>query len=222
MLRGQKMGSTDKVRRSSPPSNLNTEILRMTTDELNEHIEKSLLENPTLERIHSPEGAREPALGHLDWQLASSNRGTLTGSHNPSQLPVTPEFTIESVSNRLIVYAAGILPNLRICREFQRRPADTERRSSPSKSPESQVLAAIDLLRNIEYRHELLYSIINYLFQSKESSPKGGNALPNPISITEAAMNVGVDDNTFKIAIENKYVQTPMGMLTLSEFFKQE
>lgn len=68
-----------------------------------------------------------------------------------------PEFHIEKINEEYVVYSADIFPNLRIRREFQK--ASDSLGENKEDVGQEQVHAAVSLLKNIEYRREVLHNM---------------------------------------------------------------
>lgn len=75
------------------------------------------------------------------------------------------------------------------------------------------------LLRTLKRRHETLKKIVAYLLKKQASFFNGQPHKLHPLTLNEAALELGLHESTVARAVADKYLSSPQGIFSLKSFF---
>jgi len=131
---------------------------------------------------------------------------------------IIPDVVVEQVEGEFIVIVNDTLvPRLKINPTYYQYVKDQSKQNETSKYIIDKYQSAKWLVKSIEQRRNTLYKVTNAIIQhQKDFFAKN---LLRPLTLKEIADEIGVHESTVSRAINQKYVQTPIGIFELKYFF---
>ena len=218
------------------------DILQLAVIALQERIEHELQENPVLELREA--GADEPAsqddLGEfnedtLGPDLVIGDKASDVGSEelkrlNPNPGPhftadniphVVPDIAVErtEAGDYEVKLLDDWTPNLYISRRYIDMYRDKAADPKAREFLKRKIQAAHGLIEAIEQRRSTLAKVTRAIIQHQKSFLDRGPEHIEPLKMQQIADQVGVHVTTVSRAVDDKWVQTPRGILPLKRFF---
>ncbi len=135
---------------------------------------------------------------------------------------VQPELFIEKLGNEyLIRFNDDGLPQLRINAKYRRILESPNASREEREYVRDRLRAAIDLIRNIDYRRRTIYRICEAIVECQRDFLDHGPAHIKPMMLKDIAERVGIHLSTVSRVVNGKYVQTPLGIIELRRFFTE-
>ncbi|MGQ9897683.1 MAG: RNA polymerase factor sigma-54 [Acidobacteriota bacterium] len=135
---------------------------------------------------------------------------------------VQPELFIEKLGNDYIIrFNDDGLPQLRINSKYRHILEDPNASREEREYIRDRLRAAIDLIRNIDYRRRTIYRICEAIVESQRDFLDHGPAHIKPMMLKDIAERVGIHISTVSRVVNGKYVQTPLGIIELRRFFTE-
>jgi RNA polymerase sigma-54 factor len=134
---------------------------------------------------------------------------------------VIPDLIVEKVEGRYIVFVNDThLPRLRLSRSYQDVVRDRRRLDGESKEFITTRLSAAQwLIQAIEQRRQTMLKVMHFIVdRQRDYFDKGIQAL-RPLTLREVAEAVGIHESTVSRVTNEKFAQTPRGVLPLRFFF---
>ncbi|MGA1308859.1 MAG: RNA polymerase factor sigma-54 [Gemmatimonadaceae bacterium] len=134
---------------------------------------------------------------------------------------VTPDLIVERIDGEYLVFVNdGDLPRLRVSRAYQEVARDKRKFDAESKEFISSRLSAAQwLIQAIEQRRQTMLKVMHFIVErQKEFFEKGIQGL-RPLTLREVADAIGMHESTVSRVTNEKFVQTPRGVLPLKFFF---
>ncbi len=136
--------------------------------------------------------------------------------------PIQPEVYIEKVGDEYVIrFNDDGLPQLRINPEYRRI---LENRSASREEREyvrDRFRAAIDLVKNIDYRKHTIYRICEAIVERQRAFLDKGVEYIKPMMLKDIAEQIGIHLSTVSRVVNGKYAQTPLGIIELRRFFTE-
>ncbi|MEO0084485.1 MAG: RNA polymerase sigma-54 factor, partial [candidate division WOR-3 bacterium] len=135
---------------------------------------------------------------------------------------INPDFAIKWQEDKLIGYINDeTIPILRISPRYREIVLNPQNFSKEEVDFARQRLqSAVMIIKGIESRRNLLNNILKYLIDNqKEFFIHGSEKYIKPILIKDIATALNVHVSTISRAVQNKYVETPVGIFPLRFFF---
>ncbi len=112
------------------------------------------------------------------------------------------------------------LPRLRLSRAYQEIARDKNKFQGENKEfIASKLNSATWMIQAIEQRRQTMLKVMNYIVdQQREFFEKGVQSL-KPLTLREVADAIGMHESTISRVTNEKWVQTPRGVLPLKYFF---
>ena len=212
------------MRKLPPQESQRTNLLQMTAPELRNFIAQVLLENPMLEEFAPQEITNEEAQEFPNQRTMPFANGAgrsvakSIDSDSDKSAPTDPEIYIEKLENDYIIYFAdNAIPSLRIKQKNKHGLRETANQTSDLV--DSQICSAIDLLRNIEYRHQTLYKVVEAVVRHQPEFLDKGIKHIKPMMLEDVAESIEVPPSIISYAVNRKHVHTPHGVIELRRFF---
>ncbi|MFZ9874024.1 MAG: RNA polymerase factor sigma-54 [Candidatus Methylacidiphilales bacterium] len=135
-------------------------------------------------------------------------------------LVVRPEATFVRDGERWVPQLEGdLLPRLRISDLYKDLLGDGSADEQTRTYLKERIRSARFLLQALERRQQTLQKLLEVIAQRQaDYFEKGASAL-HPLTMTDAAAEIGVHETTVSRAVANKYVRTPFGVVPLRFFF---
>jgi RNA polymerase sigma-54 factor len=138
-----------------------------------------------------------------------------------SQNYITPDMHVEKLDGKYrVTLNDGNLPRLRLSKTYQDIARDKKKFDGESKEFISQKLNSAQwMIQAIEQRRQTMLKVMNYIVErQREYFEKGVQGL-KPLTLREVAEVIGMHESTVSRVTNEKFVQTPRGVLPLKFFF---
>ena len=135
-------------------------------------------------------------------------------------LVVRPEASFVRDGDRWIPQLEGdLLPRLRISDLYKDLLGDGSADEQTRTYLKERIRSARFLLQALERRQQTLQKLLEVIGRRQADYFSQGPSALRPLTMTEAAGEVGVHETTVSRAVANKYVRTPFGVVPLRFFF---
>ena len=134
---------------------------------------------------------------------------------------ITPDLTVEKIDGEYKVFLndAG-LPRLRISRLYQEIARDKKKFQGENKDFINQRLnSAHWMIQAIEQRRQTMLKVMNFIVDRQREFFEKGVEFLKPLTLREVADVISMHESTVSRVTNEKYVQTPRGLLPLKFFF---
>jgi RNA polymerase sigma-54 factor len=134
---------------------------------------------------------------------------------------VTPDLIVEKIDGDYRVFLNdGGVPRLRLSRTYRDLAADKKRFVGENREFVTEKLnSATWLIQAIEQRRQTMLKVMNFIVdRQREFFDKGVEYL-KPLTLREVAEVINMHESTVSRVTNQKYVQTPRGVLPLKFFF---
>ena len=134
---------------------------------------------------------------------------------------ITPDVFLEEGENgRLVVRLEDArLPTLRISNYYRQRLMSGDATAEEREFIKRKINAAQWLIESIEQRRSTLTRVSQAVVDHQINYVRKGPEFIEPLKMQQIADKVGVHVTTVSRAVDDKYIQTPRGILPLREFF---
>jgi RNA polymerase sigma-54 factor len=117
--------------------------------------------------------------------------------------------------------ARANFPQLRISAYYQgllqqKSLSDEERQFIHEK-----IKGALFFIKSVEQRHNTILEIAKYIVKQQKDFLEEGQAALKPMVLREVAEAISRNESTISRAINNKYIDTPQGLIPFKNFFSQ-
>ena len=135
-------------------------------------------------------------------------------------LVVRPEASFVRDGDRWLPQLEGdLLPRLRISDLYKDLLGDGSADEQTRTYLKERIRSARFLLQALERRQQTLQKLLEVIGRRQADYFAEGPAALRPLTMTEAAAEIGVHETTVSRAVANKYVRTPFGVVPLRFFF---
>jgi RNA polymerase sigma-54 factor len=134
---------------------------------------------------------------------------------------IIPDLVVEKIDGHYHIFLNdGNLPRLKLSRTYQDIARDKKRFDAESKDfIASKLNSANWMIQAIEQRRQTMLKVMHYIVdRQREFFERGVQAL-KPLTLREVAEAVGMHESTVSRVTNEKFVQTPRGVLPLKFFF---
>jgi RNA polymerase sigma-54 factor len=134
---------------------------------------------------------------------------------------VVPDLIVDKIEGEYMVFINDAnLPRLRLSRVYQDIARDKKKFDGENKEfITSRLSAAQWLIQAIEQRRQTMLKVMHFIVdRQKEFFEKGVQGL-RPLTLREVAESIGMHESTVSRVTNEKYAQTPRGVLPLKYFF---
>lgn len=134
---------------------------------------------------------------------------------------VVPDLVVEKIDGEYMVFTNDSnLPRLRLSRSYQDIARDKKRFDAEHKEfITSRLSAAQWLIQAIEQRRQTMLKVMHFIVdRQRDFFEKGVQGL-RPLTLREVADAIGMHESTVSRVTNEKFVQTPRGVLPLKYFF---
>lgn len=134
---------------------------------------------------------------------------------------VIPDLIVEKVEGEYLVFINDSnVPRLKLSKSYQDIARDKKKYDAESKEfITSRLSAAQWLIQAIEQRRQTMLKVMHFIVdRQREFFEKGQQAL-RPLTLREVAEAIGMHESTVSRVTNEKFAQTPRGVLPLKYFF---
>ncbi|WP_434480650.1 RNA polymerase factor sigma-54 [Gemmatimonas sp.] len=134
---------------------------------------------------------------------------------------IIPDLVVDKIDNAYHIFLNdGNLPRLKLSRAYQDIARDKKKYDTESKDfIASKLNSANWMIQAIEQRRQTMLKVMHYIVdRQKDFFERGVQAL-KPLTLREVAEAVGMHESTVSRVTNEKFVQTPRGVLPLKFFF---
>lgn len=134
---------------------------------------------------------------------------------------IIPDLVVDKVDGRYVVYLNdGNLPRLKLSRSYQDIARDKKKFEGENKEfIASKLNSANWMIQAIEQRRQTMLKVMNYIVERQRDFFEKGVQFLKPLTLREVAEVVGMHESTVSRVTNEKFVQTPRGVLPLKFFF---
>lgn len=145
-----------------------------------------------------------------------------TGAESNSKTDyITPDFVVEKVAGEYLVFINDAnLPRLRVSKIYQEMARDKKKFDAEQKEfVASKLNAAQWLVSAIEQRRQTMLKVMTFIVERQHDFFEKGVQYLKPLTLREVADAIGMHESTISRVTNDKYAQTPRGVLPLKYFF---
>jgi RNA polymerase sigma-54 factor len=134
---------------------------------------------------------------------------------------VTPDLVVEKIDGNYHVFLNDTnLPRLRLSRAYQEIARDKKKFEGDNKEfIASKLNSANWMIQAIEQRRQTMLKVMNYIVERQKDFFEKGVQHLKPLTLREVAEVVNMHESTVSRVTNEKFVQTPRGVLPLKFFF---
>ena len=134
---------------------------------------------------------------------------------------IIPDLVVDKVDGRYVVYLNdGNLPRLKLSRTYQDIARDKKKYDTESKDfIANKMNSAHWMIQAIEQRRQTMLKVMNYIVERQRDFFEKGVQYLKPLTLREVAEVIGMHESTVSRVTNEKFVQTPRGVLPLKFFF---
>jgi len=134
---------------------------------------------------------------------------------------ITPDLIVEKIDGQYHVFLNDVgLPRLRISKVYQEIARDKKKFQGENKDFINQRLnSAHWMIQAIEQRRQTMLKVMNFIVDRQRDFFEKGVEYLKPLTLREVADVINMHESTVSRVTNEKYVQTPRGLLPLKFFF---
>ena len=134
---------------------------------------------------------------------------------------VTPDLVVDKVDGDYYVFHNdSSLPRLKLARAYREVARDRNKYQGDSKAFISKKLNSAQwMIQAIEQRRQTMLKVMNFIVDRQRDFFEKGVEHLRPLTLREVAEHIDMHESTVSRVTNEKYVQTPRGVLPLKFFF---
>jgi RNA polymerase sigma-54 factor len=134
---------------------------------------------------------------------------------------IIPDLVIEKVDGRYVVFLNDTnLPRLRLSRSYQEVARDKKKFVGENREFITQRLNSAQwMIQAIEQRRQTMLKVMHFIVDRQHEFFEKGIEHLRPLTLREVAEVINMHESTVSRVTNEKYVQTPRGVLPLKFFF---
>ena len=134
---------------------------------------------------------------------------------------VTPDLTVEKVDGEYYVFHNdSTLPRLKLSRAYREVAADKNQFQGDNKAFIAKKLNSAQwMIQAIEQRRQTMLKVMHFIVDRQRDFFEKGVEHLRPLTLREVAEHIDMHESTVSRVTNEKYVQTPRGVLPLKYFF---
>jgi len=134
---------------------------------------------------------------------------------------VIPDLTVEKVDGEYFVFHNdSSLPRLKLSRSYREVAQDRNQFQGENKAFISKKLNSAQwMIQAIEQRRQTMLKVMNFIVDRQRDFFEKGVEYLRPLTLREVAEHIDMHESTVSRVTNDKYVQTPRGVLPLKFFF---
>jgi RNA polymerase sigma-54 factor len=145
--------------------------------------------------------------------------GLKYGSHDDNY--ITPDLVVEKVAEDYLVFLNDTnLPRLKLSRTYREIAKDKKKFAGENKEFISNKLNSANwMIQAIEQRRQTMLKVMNFIVDRQREFFEKGVQYLKPLTLREVAEVIDMHESTVSRVTNEKFVQTPRGVLPLKFFF---
>jgi RNA polymerase sigma-54 factor len=134
---------------------------------------------------------------------------------------ITPDLVVDKIDGAYHVFLNDAnLPRLKLSRAYQEIARDKKKFDGENKEFISNKLNSANwMIQAIEQRRQTMLKVMNYIVERQREFFEKGVQFLKPLTLREVAEVINMHESTVSRVTNEKYVQTPRGVLPLKFFF---
>ena len=134
---------------------------------------------------------------------------------------IIPDLVVDKIDGSYHIFLNdGNLPRLKLSRAYQEIARDKKKFDTESKDfIASKLNSANWMIQAIEQRRQTMLKVMHYIVDRQRDFFERGVQALRPLTLREVAEAVGMHESTVSRVTNEKFVQTPRGVLPLKYFF---
>jgi RNA polymerase sigma-54 factor len=134
---------------------------------------------------------------------------------------ITPDLVVDKIDGQYHVFLNDAnLPRLKLSRAYQEIARDKKKFDGENKEFISNKLNSANwMIQAIEQRRQTMLKVMNYIVERQREFFEKGVQFLKPLTLREVAEVISMHESTVSRVTNEKYVQTPRGVLPLKFFF---
>ena len=134
---------------------------------------------------------------------------------------IIPDLIVEKIDDRYHVFLNDAnLPRLKLSRAYQEIARDKKKFDGENKEFISNKLNSANwMIQAIEQRRQTMLKVMNYIVERQREFFEKGIQYLKPLTLREVAEVINMHESTVSRVTNEKFVQTPRGVLPLKFFF---
>jgi RNA polymerase sigma-54 factor len=134
---------------------------------------------------------------------------------------IIPDLIVEKIGNRYHVFLNDTgMPRLRLSRSYQEIARDKKKMTPENREfIASKMNSANWMIQAIEQRRQTMLKVMNFIVDRQRDFFEKGIEYLKPLTLREVAEVINMHESTVSRVTNEKYVQTPRGVLPLKFFF---
>jgi RNA polymerase sigma-54 factor len=134
---------------------------------------------------------------------------------------IIPDLIVEKIDGKYHVFLNDAnLPRLKLSKAYQEIARDKKKFEGESKEFISTKLNSANwMIQAIEQRRQTMLKVMNYIVERQRDFFERGIQYLKPLTLREVAEVINMHESTVSRVTNEKYVQTPRGVLPLKFFF---
>jgi RNA polymerase sigma-54 factor len=139
----------------------------------------------------------------------------------PGDNYITPDLVVEKIEGRYHVFLNDTgLPRLRLSRAYREVARDKNQFKGENKEFISNKLNSANwMIQAIEQRRQTMLKVMNFIVDRQHEFFEKGVQYLKPLTLREVAEVINMHESTVSRVTNEKFVQTPRGVLPLKFFF---
>jgi RNA polymerase sigma-54 factor len=145
--------------------------------------------------------------------------GLKYGNHEDNY--ITPDLVVEKVAEDYLVFLNDTnLPRLKLSKTYREIAKDKKKFAGENKEFISNKLNSANwMIQAIEQRRQTMLKVMNFIVDRQREFFEKGVQYLKPLTLREVAEVIDMHESTVSRVTNEKYVQTPRGVLPLKFFF---
>jgi RNA polymerase sigma-54 factor len=134
---------------------------------------------------------------------------------------IIPDLIVEKIDQKYIVFLNDAnLPRLKLSKTYQEIARDKKKFDGENKEFISNKLNSANwMIQAIEQRRQTMLKVMNYIVDRQRDFFEKGVQFLKPLTLREVAEVINMHESTVSRVTNEKFVQTPRGVLPLKFFF---
>jgi len=134
---------------------------------------------------------------------------------------IIPDLVVDKIDNRYHVFLNDTgVPRLRLSRAYQEIARDRAKMTAENRDfIASRMNSATWIVQAIEQRRQTMLKVMNFIVDRQREFFEKGIEYLRPLTLREVAEVISMHESTVSRVTNEKYVQTPRGVLPLKFFF---
>jgi RNA polymerase sigma-54 factor len=145
--------------------------------------------------------------------------GLKYGNHEDNY--ITPDLVVEKIGNDYLVFLNDTnLPRLKLSKTYREIAKDKKKFAGENKEFISNKLNSANwMIQAIEQRRQTMLKVMNFIVDRQREFFEKGVQYLKPLTLREVAEVIDMHESTVSRVTNEKFVQTPRGVLPLKFFF---